>query len=732
MKRWTAAAPLVTMLLTLAITSLLVYDHLAHHSELKRQLLLEKSARLDDTCEHVRGFFNGIHTVLSFISHDAGVTTSGFHSYPLVEDIAAGPLKRGELKGLYVLENQPDWTLRPLVPVGDSIHNGSEIADLGCVRSALEMQRSSFDRNPDLRGLLSDPVFRNVGPECVLYSVPVRSGGKLDGMIVGVVPTGSLAAELQSNDYRPSVLLAGEGGTIVSCGEGSEAMYDWFNSRFRQHGVASVFADRPAAFRIGSGMILWRTATLPSGQPLWLAVQYHESVLLEQGGYLHHWVIPIAGLATALVLALMAGLVLLRRGDTRRFVRERQCAEAQRQKLQQELERSRRMESVGLLAGGVAHDLNNMIGPLVAYPELILSELPDDSPVRRDLEIIGKSARRAAEVVQDLLAMARRGRYEMRPVNLNELVEEYLDSAGFRDQRSRHPAVAVNTPLDHSIANVMGSPAHLSKVVMNLVINAYDAMPDGGTLNISTGQAYLDRLQSGYDQIDKGEYVLLTVTDSGIGINPQDIPNVFEPYYSKKKMGRSGSGLGLAVVYGILKDHEGYYDVRSEVGTGSDFTMYFPITHVAADQAARAEARTGTESILVVDDVPEQLELTCRLLSGLGYVVEGVGTGREAAACVQRTPPDLVVLDMILEKDFDGLDAYREMAKYHPGQKAVVVSGFTATRRVQQLLAQCAGQFLEKPFTREMLGEAVRLELDRTCPEAVAPQDRGAVPDRQT
>ena len=390
-------------------------------------------------------------------------------------------------------------------------------------------------------------------------------------------------------------------------------------------------------------------------------------------------------------------------------ITERKQAESQQRELQDQLERAQRMESLGVLAGGVAHDLNNMLGPLVGYPELILRKLPEESPFRRQVETIGKSAKDAADVVQDLLTLARRGRYEMEPTDLNQVIETYLQSPSFHRLQQHRPEIELTVSLDPSRPVIEGSSPHLAKVIMNLIVNAYDAMTGTGTLRVATEESYLEQLESGHQNIGPGHYVSIRVKDSGNGIDKDDLDKIFEPYYSKKKMGTSGSGLGLSVVYGIVKDHRGYYDIFSELGVGTEFVLYFPVcTQELSDDDDKAELRGGHEKILIVDDVLEQREMASTILSDLGYEVATAQHGRAAVRYLQENQADLVLLDMIMEKDFDGLDTYREILKSYPEQKAIVVSGFSQTERVAEVLRLGASGYLKKPYTMESLGMTVR------------------------
>nr|MBN2277863.1 PAS domain S-box protein [candidate division Zixibacteria bacterium] len=395
-------------------------------------------------------------------------------------------------------------------------------------------------------------------------------------------------------------------------------------------------------------------------------------------------------------------------------ITDRISAEKEKARLHEQLERSRRMESLGVLAGGVAHDLNNILGPLVAYPEMILMKLPEDSPARRQLTMMGKCARDAAEVIQDLLTLARRGRYEMIPTDLNEVVEAYLSSVSFTELKNNIPDVELIEKLDPAIDRIMGSAPHLLKIIMNLVINAYDAMPQGGRLTIESSEAYLEKLGSGFGNISKGDYIILKIKDTGIGIDEKYLKHIFEPYYSKKEMGSSGSGLGLSVVYGILQDHKGYYDINSRINHGTEFILYFPACKQSlVTKTEQCGDYRGKENILIIDDAAEQREIATEILSNLGYQVETAFNGHNALEILREKSFDLIVLDMIMEKGFDGLDTYRGILNMYPGQKAVIVSGFSATDRVNKTLELGAGQYIKKPYTINQLGRAIREELNR-------------------
>ena len=385
--------------------------------------------------------------------------------------------------------------------------------------------------------------------------------------------------------------------------------------------------------------------------------------------------------------------------------------------LERQLRQAQEMEAMGILAGGVAHDLNNILGGLVSYPELLLMQLPGDSPLRKSILTIQKSGEKAAAVVQDLLTLARRGVVTTEVVNLNDVISEYLKSPEQEMLQSHHPGVYIETHLEKNPLNILGSSIHLSKTLMNLSSNAAEAMPEGGKLTVSTKNRYIDRPIRGYDHVKEGDYMVLTVSDTGTGIPPDDIGKIFEPFYTKKKMGRSGTGLGMAVVWGTVKDHKGYIDVQSTEGKGATFTLYFPITRkkLSEDKSDLAiESYSGNgKSILVIDDVEEQRQIASEMLKELGYSVISVSSGEEAVEYLRTNQVHLLVLDMIMDPGMDGFDTYKKIIEMHPEQKAIIASGFSETDRAKEVQGLGAGAYIRKPFSLEMIGLAVKEELEK-------------------
>lgn len=273
------------------------------------------------------------------------------------------------------------------------------------------------------------------------------------------------------------------------------------------------------------------------------------------------------------VVDLMATLVPWEKGwsilCTLRDARERVQLETQ-------LRQAQKMEAIGTLAGGVAHDLNNILSGLVSYPELLLMDLPEESHLRKPILTIKRSGERAVAIVDDLLSLARRGVSAGKEINLNRIVSAYISSPEYAKLQDSQPRIRVETRLAEGLFAIAGSPDHLSKVLANLVLNAAEAMPDGGEVLMVTENRHVDGFQNGYVPPEAGDYAVLMISDSGMAIPSKDLERIFEPFYTSKKMGRIGTGLGMTVVWGTMKDHNAYIDVKSEAGKGSVFTLYFP------------------------------------------------------------------------------------------------------------------------------------------------------------
>ena len=376
--------------------------------------------------------------------------------------------------------------------------------------------------------------------------------------------------------------------------------------------------------------------------------------------------------------------------------------------------RAKKMESLGLLAGGVAHDLNNILSGIVSYPDLLLYELPEGHPLRGSIEIIQQAGQRASAIVSDLLTVARGVAVAKEAISLRAVVEEYLRSPEFRMVEHYHPGIVVRAELAEECAPILGSRSHLRKVVMNLVSNAFEASTPPGEVRITLGNVRIDSRGDHGGELEEGDYLQLRVIDDGQGISGEDLEKIFEPFYSKKVMGRSGTGLGLTVVWNVVQDHHGSIAVVSSE-QGTEFTLHFPVTS-ERERGRRptvdlALLRGRGEKVLVVDDVATQRLITSGIVEKLGYQVETVPSGEAAIDYLRRQPVDLVILDMIMSPGINGRVTYERIVAIYPGQRAIIVSGYAETEEVKETLRLGAGRFLKKPLLIHDLAEAMHAEL---------------------
>ena len=401
-----------------------------------------------------------------------------------------------------------------------------------------------------------------------------------------------------------------------------------------------------------------------------------------------------------------------------RDITPRIMAEKEKALLETKLRHAQKMEAIGTLAGGVAHDLNNILSGLVSYPDLLLMKLPDNSPIRKPIQTIKKSGEKAAAIVSDLLTLARKGLPDRTPANINMLVEDYLKSPEHNTLMAHHPNTNIVSHPGNQLLNISASSVHISKIIMNLITNAAEAMPDGGTIHIETLNLYMDAPLPGYQKINEGDYVKLAVKDEGIGMTDEEQERIFEPFYTKKSMGQSGSGLGMAMVWGAVHDHDGYIQVSSKPASGSTISVYFPAVRTALINEIPPTPLTkllgNNETILVVDDIFEQRELAVQILTELNYQAISVPSGEKAVEYIKNNAAaDLMIIDMIMEPGMDGLDTYKKVISINPDQKAVIATGYSTSDRIAKAQALGAGACLKKPYVIESLAKAVREALDQ-------------------
>lgn len=385
---------------------------------------------------------------------------------------------------------------------------------------------------------------------------------------------------------------------------------------------------------------------------------------------------------------------------------------SEQKELEDKLIRAQKMEAIGLMAGGVAHDLNNILSGIVSYPDLMIRNLESDSQLIKPLSKMRDSGQRAAAVVADLLTVAR-GAANVRELHsLDDLVIEYLNSPECGNLRFLYPNITLHLDQTGTEGTIFCSPVHIKKCIMNLVTNGIEAIEGSGNVQVRVGEQTL------LEEIDGEEvscdYVTLEVEDNGTGISEQDRERIFEPFYTKKVMGRSGTGLGLAVVWNAVQDHGGQITVKSS-SEGTIFTLFFPryekIEPKSAAPLDPIAIEGHGESILVVDDEPMLRDIAREILEKLGYKVVAVESGEAALKFLRDNQVDLVLLDMFMEPGINGCQAYERIIRMYPDQKAVIASGYSKSDDVKKALRLGVGAFIEKPYSLEQLGCVIAKEL---------------------
>ncbi len=397
-----------------------------------------------------------------------------------------------------------------------------------------------------------------------------------------------------------------------------------------------------------------------------------------------------------------------------RDVSRRKALEKEKQETELKLRRSSRMEAIGLMAGGVAHDLNNILSGVISYPELMMLKLPFDSPIHEDLKKVVASGQRAAGVVADLLTVARGAATVKEVACLNELIRIYMTSPEFSQLDFLYPQIDFVSTLTPGVRPISCSPVHIQKLLMNLVTNAAEAIEGKGVVKVSTCSDTVGRETASHG-IAEGEYTVLEVSDTGSGISQYDLDHIFDPFYTTKKMGRSGTGLGLAVVWNTIQDHEGHVAVESGTA-GTSFIIHLPAS--AGEMSCQLSPGKdslkllyGDGDLLVVDDEKSQREIAHRLLSMLGYRVSVVSSGEEAVSFVAKKRPDLILLDMVMDPGINGRQTYERIIRRFPGQKAIVVSGYSASEDIERVMELGVFGLLKKPYTMENIGLIVKEAL---------------------
>lgn len=396
-------------------------------------------------------------------------------------------------------------------------------------------------------------------------------------------------------------------------------------------------------------------------------------------------------------------IILVARNTT-----DRSLMRQEKERLQEQLRMAQKLEAIGQLAGGVAHDFNNLLTAIQGNAQLIqMLGTPDSREVEFATQIVN-SSRQAANLTRQLLAFARKGKMQSIPTDVHDVIHEVRSLLSH--SIDRRIEVVLNLTAPHPI--IIGDPTELQSAFLNLGVNARDAMPEGGTMTFSTRSLYLNEnyCQRHPYQLDPGEYLEVSVTDTGLGMEKETITRIFEPFFTTK--GRTkGTGLGLASVYGCIKSHKGSINVYSEPGHGTTFRIFLPLAEQSAEPIQREKAMKllrGTGSILIVDDEQSIREFASSVLTNLGYSVSLCADGLEALEYYRANHEniDLIVLDLIMPK-LSGADTFSKLKEVNPDVRVVISSGFVQHELCQSVLGQGAKAFLSKPFNIEELSHTV-------------------------
>lgn len=401
-----------------------------------------------------------------------------------------------------------------------------------------------------------------------------------------------------------------------------------------------------------------------------------------------------------------------------RDITQAKAEEKKQQELKDQLIQAEKLKTLGILAGSVAHDLNNILSGIATYPDVLLMDAKIQPSIAKGLRIIKESGQKASDVVSDLLTISRGSNSEKETININNVLKRYTRAPDFTKIKNSYPGVTIETMMEPELLNIDGSYIHIEKTIMNLVLNAVEEVSSrpGGYVTIATANTYLDSVIPGYENRAQGEYVVLSVSDNGSGISEEDQKKIFDPFYTRKEMGKSGTGLGLTVVWNAVQDHNGFVDIESGP-EGTTFDLIFPATRKEApkktDPGSLDEIMGKGQMILIVDDREDQQAIAAGILESLGYRSKAVSNGYDAVEFIKKTPTDLVILDMIMAPSISGLETFRLIKKINPGQKAIIASGYAESEDVQTAQDLGAGSFVKKPYTILDMGIAIKEELDK-------------------
>jgi two-component system cell cycle sensor histidine kinase/response regulator CckA len=383
-------------------------------------------------------------------------------------------------------------------------------------------------------------------------------------------------------------------------------------------------------------------------------------------------------------------------------ITDRKKAEEERKRLETQFHQAQKLETIGTLAGGMAHDFNNLMATILGNTSLLLYDIDTTHPHYEPLKNIERQIKRGAELTTQLLGYARKGKYYVEPVNLNQIVEE--SSAAFCRTRKE---ITIQCELADDLFVVEADQGQIQQVLLNLFVNAADAMPQGGNLVLKTSNATHNDIKSKQYHPAAGDYLRLTVSDTGIGMDEKVRQRIFDPFFSTKATGK-GTGLGLASVYGIIKNHGGYIDVQSQKGQGSQFSIFLPASDkkVLKITEPAPEIMKGSGTILIVDDEEMVLDVGVRVLKKLGYTVQKSNNGRNAVALYKKFQDkiNLVVLDIVMP-DMGGGEVYDRLKEINPKVKVLLSSGYSIDDQAREIMERGCDGFIQKPFSMKAMSD---------------------------
>ncbi|MGB8426530.1 MAG: ATP-binding protein, partial [Desulfobacterales bacterium] len=382
----------------------------------------------------------------------------------------------------------------------------------------------------------------------------------------------------------------------------------------------------------------------------------------------------------------------------------------QRKKLEEQLQQAQKLEAIGTLAGGIAHDFNNLLMSIQGYVSLMLLGIYPSHPFHNWLKNIEERIQSGARLTSQLLGYARKGRYEVKPLSLNRIIRETTEAFG-RVKRD----IVIESNLDENIPGIRADKGQIEQVLLNLFVNAADAMPEGGRLTIDTTVKNRKQMKGGLYKPKAENYIQMTVSDTGIGMDKQTQSRIFEPFFTTKEMG-SGTGLGLASAYGIVKAHGGYIDVASTEQAGTTFTLYFPTTHqkISEKQKKSDNRPKKNGTILLVDDEEDILQIGAMVLQKMNYRVLEARNGPQALRLYAENKDqiDLVILDLVMP-EMNGSQVYDRLKDINADVRVLLCSGYSIEGRAKDIIDRGCDDFIQKPFTYKKLSEKLDAILAR-------------------